>query len=379
MQTIRIGYIRKAALINIFSLALVMIMAHFADIPDVFANDKDLPPDVQVDILMKSAKKDIKAERWKDAVDSFEKAMELGINLPGEFHFLYGKALFKTESYEYSLSSLTNYLTLVGRDGEFYEEATTLVVDAGNKQKEKMRRSSESKHQQAEAASETDDGMVLIKGGCFDMGDIFDTGDVDEIPIHTVCVGDFYLGKTEVTQTQWKDIVGNNPSKFKSVDRPVERISWDDVQDFIAKLNEKTGKQYRLPTEAEWEYAARSGGWKEEWAGTNIELEIDEYAWCRSNSAKTGSNSVAGKKPNALGLYDMMGNVWEWCSDWYDRDYYRNSPAKDPEGPSEGSTRVLRGGGWKSKPEQLRTVDRNDFVPNIKKFANIGFRLARSP
>jgi len=377
MQTIRIGYIRQAALSSIILLAIMM--THCASIPEVFAKDNDLPPEIQVDILIKSAKKDMEAERWKDAVESFEKAMGLGVNLPGEFHFLYGKALYKTESYENSLSSLTNYLTLVGRDGEFYEEATTLVVDAGDKQKEKMRRASESKHQQTEAASETDDGMVLIKGGCFDMGDIFDTGDTDEIPVHTVCVGDFYLSKTEVTQKQWEDVVGNNPSKFKDPDYPVERTSWYDVQDFIEKLNEKTGKHYRLPTEAEWEYAARSGGFKEEWAGTNSEAEIDDYAWCRINSAKTGTHAVAGKKPNGLGLYDMMGNVWEWCSDWYDRSYYENSPAKDPEGPSEGSTRVLRGGGWKSKPEQLRTVDRNDFDPSIEKFANIGFRLARSP
>jgi sulfatase modifying factor 1 len=378
MQSIRIGYIRQAALSSIILLALIM-MTHCASIPDAFAKDNDLPPEIQVDILMKSARKDIEAERWKEAVGSFEEAMKLGVNLPGEFHFLYGKALFKTESYESSLSSLTNYLILVGSDGEFYEEATTLVVDAGDKQKEEMRRTSESKHQQAEAASETEDGMVLIKGGCFDMGDIFDTGDTDEIPVHTVCVGDFYLGKTEVTQKQWEEVVGSNPSKFKDADRPVERISWYDVQDFIEQLNEKAGKHYRLPTEAEWEYAARSGGFKEEWAGTNSESEIGEYAWCRSNSRNIGTHSVAGKKPNALGLYDMMGNVWEWCSDWYDRNYYEDSPAKDPEGTVEGSTRVLRGGGWKSKPAQLRTVDRNDFDPSIKKFANIGFRLARTP
>ncbi len=379
MRIIRIGYIKKAVLMNIISLALVMIMAHLAYMPDVFAEDKGLPPEVQVDIFMKSAKKNLEAERWKDAVENFEKAKELGVNLPGEFHFLYGKALFKTGGYEYSLSSLTNYLTLVGRDGKFYEEATTLVVEAGDKLEEKKRRTSESKHQHTEAASETEDGMVLIKGGCFDMGDIFDTGTEDEKPVHAVCVVDFYLGKTEVTQEQWEDVIGNNPSKFKSIDRPVERVSWHNVQDFIEKLNEKTGMNYRLPTEAEWEYAARSGGWKEEWAGTNNESEVGEYAWYYNNSAKTGSNAVAEKKPNGLGLYDMMGNVWEWCSDLYDREYYKNSPANDPEGPSEGSTRVLRGGGWKSKPEHLRTVDRNDFDPSIKKFANIGFRLARSP
>lgn len=378
IRTMQIKYVRQAVLSSIISLLLMMIVC-FNGNQTLFAKDKSLPPEVKVDIFMKSAIKDIEAERWQDAVENFEDALGLGVSLPVELHFFYGKALFKIGSYEHSLSSLTNYLTLEGRNGEYYEEAITLVVDAENKQKEKERRTSDLKQQQSVAASETEDGMLFIKGGCFDMGDIFDTGSPDEKPVHTVCVGDFYLGKTEVTQKQWKETVGDNPSKFKCDDCPVERVSWHDVRVFIERLNKSTGMHYRLPTEAEWEYAARSGGLKDEWAGTNIESEIDEYAWYRNNSAMNGTHAVAGKKPNGLGLYDMMGNVWEWCSDWYDSDYYGKSPAKDPKGPYEGSTRVLRGGGWKSKPEHLRTVDRNDFDPDIKKFANIGFRLARSP
>ncbi|MFQ5688455.1 MAG: formylglycine-generating enzyme family protein, partial [Candidatus Scalindua sp.] len=308
-----------------------------------------------------------------------EKALKLGVKLPGEFHFHYGKALFKTGDYDESLPSLTSYLTLAGKDGEYYEEAVTLVVDAKNEQEVAKLRSSESKHQRTETADETEDDMVYIKGGCFDMGDIFGDGEGDERPVHKVCVGDFYLGKAEVTQKQWTDMMGHNPSKFKCGDCPVERVSWNSVQDFIKKLNKATGMNYRLPTEAEWEYAARSGGGKEKWAWADKEFELDKYAWYYSNSARDGTHAVAGKEPNGLGLYDMMGNVWEWCSDLYDRDYYENSPVKNPEGPSDGTTRVLRGGGWKSKPEHLRTVDRNDFVPTSKKFANIGFRLARSP
>jgi len=236
MQAIRIKYIRQVVICSIFTLALIMT-AQVASVPVVFAKEKDLPPEIQLDLLINSATKDIEAERWEDAVQNFEKAMNLGLNLPGEFHFLYGKALFKTESYGYSLSSLTNYLTLAGQNGKYYEEAITLVVDAENKQKEKMRRTAESKQQQIKVASETEDGMIFVKGGCFDMGDIFETGDKDEKPVHTVCVGDFYLGKTEVTQKQWEGIIGNNPSKFQCGECPVERVSWNNVQDFIKKLN----------------------------------------------------------------------------------------------------------------------------------------------
>ena len=380
IQIIRIGYILQAALSSILSLVLMMMIIHFASIPTVFAEDKSVSAEVQVDILIKSAKSDLEVERWIDAVERFEKAMQLGINLPGEFHFLYGKALLKSGNYEHSLSSLTNYLTLVGRDGEFYEESITLIVDAENKQKEKIRLRSELKQQQTEYDGDTEYGMVLIKGGCFDMGDIFNTGAADEKPVHTVCVGDFYIGKTEVTQKQWEDIVGDNPSKFEDGDCPVERVSWHDVEDFIKKLNEKTGMNYRLPTEAEWEYASRSGGEKEQWAGTNNDEIIGEYAWYGLNAAGR-THAVAGRKPNGIGLYDMMGNVWEWCSDIYDSEYYKHSPSKDPQALRhiEGSKRVLRGGGWRSDAKSLRTTDRNSFIPTSKKFSDIGFRLARTP
>ena len=377
MQTIRTGYIRQIIISSIFLLALI-VTAQVAGMLDEFAQDKKLAPEVQLDLLVNSATKSMKAGRWEDAVQSFEKAMKLGVSLPGEFHYLYGKSLYKSGSYEYALSSLTIYLTLVGREGKYYEDAITLVVDAENKKKEVTRRTSESKQQKVEAASETEDGMVYVKGGCFDMGDIFDTGATDEKPVHTVCIGDFYLGKTEVTQKQWEDVTGSNTSKFQCADCPVERVSWNNVQNFIKKLNEKTGMNYRLPTEAEWEYAARSGGLKEQWAGTNDEEKIGEYTWY-GYTAKGRTHTVAEKTPNAIGLYDMMGNVWEWCSDWYDKEYYEISPSKNPQGPSEGHNRVIRGGSWRSKNKGLRTTDRNSFLPTSKKFSTTGFRLARSP
>ncbi|HUV08617.1 MAG TPA: SUMF1/EgtB/PvdO family nonheme iron enzyme, partial [Spirochaetia bacterium] len=160
--------------------------------------------------------------------------------------------------------------------------------------------------------------FVLIKGGCFQRGDTFGDGRADEKPVRTVCVDDFYIGKYEVTQSQWQSVMGNNPSFFKKCGEkcPVEQVSWNDIQEFITKLNTKTGKKYRLPTEAEWEYAARSGGRKEKYAGTSSDIELGKYAWYSANSG--GSIHPSGQKqPNGLGLYDMTGNAWEWCQDWY--------------------------------------------------------------
>ncbi len=377
MHTIQIEYFRQYIISSIFSVTLMMV-TYVAIMSVVFAQEKELPPEIQADILISAAKKDIQAGKWKDAVEGLEKALKLGVKLPGEFHFYYGKALFKIGNYDESLSSLTSYLTLVGKDGEHYEEAITLVVDARDEQEDAKLRSLESTHQRTEASDETEKDMQFIKGGCFDMGDIFGDGSGDEKPVHKVCVSDFYMGKTEVTQKQWIDVMGNNPSKFKCDDCPVERVNWDDVQDFMKKLNKATGMNYRLPTEAEWEYAARSGGSNEKWVGTGKESELGTYAWYSGNS-RSSTHAVAGKEPNGLGLYDMMGNVWEWCSDLYDSDYYENSPAKNPQGPSDGLHRVIRGGGWRSKAKSLRTTERNYFDPSSKKFSDIGFRLARSP
>ena len=181
--------------------------------------------------------------------------------------------------------------------------------------------------------------MVYVKGGCYQMGDTFGDGSKDEKPVHEVCVSDFLMGKHEVTQGQWKKIMGHNPSHYYDCgdDCPVENVSWNDVQEFIAKLNSLTGKKYRLPTEAEWEYAARSGGKQEKYSGGN---DFDDVAWVKQ------TRSVGQKQANGLGLYDMSGNVWEWCSDWYASDYYRKSPRENPSGPSSGSRRVSRGGSY---------------------------------
>lgn len=212
--------------------------------------------------------------------------------------------------------------------------------------------------------------MVRVPGGCYQMGDTFGDGDSDEKPVHKVCVDSFQIGKTEVTQGQWQTVMDDNPSEFKKGNtHPVERVSWQDVQGFISKLSSKTGKQYRLPTEAEWEYAARSGGRKEKYAGGNV----GAVAWYDDNSGNT-THPVALKRPNGLGLYDMSGNVWEWCQDWYDEDYYKNSPRNNPRGPKEGPLRVLRGGSWDNSAERVRAAYRAGDEPGFT-FNSLGFRL----
>lgn len=214
------------------------------------------------------------------------------------------------------------------------------------------------------------DNMVKVEGGTFRMGS---TKYDDEKPIHTVRLSDFCIGKYEVTQEEWEAVMGNNPSHFKGENKPVECVSWKDCQEFIKKLNDLTGLQFRLPTEAEWEYAARGGnrskGYK--YSGSN---NIGNVAWYWDNSNKE-THAVGTKQPNELGIYDMSGNVWEWCSDWYSSSYYSSSPADNPTGPSTGSYRVIRGGGWYYYAEYCRVSSRYDCNPDFH-ISYFGMRLA---
>jgi formylglycine-generating enzyme required for sulfatase activity len=217
--------------------------------------------------------------------------------------------------------------------------------------------------------------MVLVKGGCYEMGDTFGDGGNNEKPVHHVCVKDFYLGKYVVTQMQYTMDMAINPSleSVCGMTCPVENVSWNDVQEYIKKLSGRTGNPYRLPTEAEWEYAARSGGKDEKWAGTSNENELGEHAWFYNNS-HFQSHPVGGKKPNELGLYDMTGNVWEWMSDYYDDGYYAKSPADEPTGAETGQKRALRGGYWGDFPSWVRITRRIGLDPAAKA-AGYGVRL----
>jgi formylglycine-generating enzyme required for sulfatase activity len=186
--------------------------------------------------------------------------------------------------------------------------------------------------------------MISLPGGTFEMGSPNGQGVDHEYPKHSVRVSPFAIGKYEVTQAQWQAVMGNNPSHFKGKTLPVEQVSWDDVVKFCQKLHEKTGKNYRLPTEAEWEYAARSGS-TGRWSFGNDRSLVEEYGWHSSNS-NDRTHPVGQKKPNAFGLYDTEGNVFEWVQDWYNDDYYKQKVFDNPQGPSSGEGKVFRGSSY---------------------------------
>ncbi|MBK8193516.1 MAG: SUMF1/EgtB/PvdO family nonheme iron enzyme [Lewinellaceae bacterium] len=218
--------------------------------------------------------------------------------------------------------------------------------------------------------------MVPVKGGTFTMGSPKnEEGRYDAETQHPVTLSDFLIGKYPVTQQLWKEIMGNNPPHFKGDDLPVEQVSWDDVQEFLKKLNARyPGHHFRLPTEAEWEYAARGGNLSKGfiYAGSN---KLDEVAWYSGNSGSK-THPVGQKKANELGLFDMSGNVWEWCADWYGD--YPSQPQADPTGPESGAHRVSRGGSWSDVPLHCRVACRLYWLPGAR-YGHLGFRLAASP
>lgn len=215
--------------------------------------------------------------------------------------------------------------------------------------------------------------MVYVEGGSFIMGaNSTQNGSSDEYPAHKVALSSFSIGKYEVTQEEWVEVMGSNPSKFTGSKRPVERVTWRECQTFIQKLNKLTGRTFRLPTEAEWEYAARGGSHtnNNKYSGSNA---LGLVAWYGDNSNGT-THDVGTNNPNELGLYDMNGNVWEWCQDYYGRNYYSNSSYKNPQGPTNGSSYVYRGGGYKSISNYCNMSIRNSSSA-VNRFEDVGLRL----
>ena len=248
--------------------------------------------------------------------------------------------------------------------------------------------------------------FLLVEGGAFTMGDTTGEGTAKERPAHPVSVSDFFLGRTEVTATQFrvfaddagyvteaesagsvididarmnafvsrKGISWRNPGFEQAADDPVVWISWNDADAYVRWLAGRTGRPYRLPTEAEWEFAARERGSDLSWSGTGRAAEVGDYAWYAFNSSGR-PHTVGGKKPNTLGLFDMSGNVWEWCGDW--QEPYRSSGqgTVDPAGPAHGKYKALRGGSWRVGPHVIRATYRNGYAPGYS-HSSIGFRVA---
>jgi formylglycine-generating enzyme required for sulfatase activity len=233
----------------------------------------------------------------------------------------------------------------------------------------------------AHTDSSTGIELVQVQGGCYLMGAAEDDCDAtpEERPAHEVCVGDFLIGRYEVTQGQWKAVMGSNTSASSTCsgdDCPVDNVSWSDVQEFLAKLNGRGGAgRFRLPTEAEWEYAARSRGRPDRFSGGS---DPGKVAWWADNSGKV-NHPVGGKAPNALGLHDMSGNVWEMTSDWYGATSYATSRRDNPTGPSAGDDHVVRGGCRTGGLQNQRTTRRtfvNDRTKGAGRGGNVGFRVA---
>ena len=215
--------------------------------------------------------------------------------------------------------------------------------------------------------------MIAVEGGTFNMGATSEQGsdaESDEKPVHSVTLSGYYIGETEVTQELWEAVMGSNPSDFSGNQKPVETVSWNDCKEFITNLNNLTGMNFRLPTEAEWEYAARGGnesqGYK--YSGSNT---IGNVAWYYGNSGEATHN-VKTKSPNELGIYDMSGNVFEWCEDWYGN--YSSGSQTNPTGPSSGSNRVYRGGSWDSNARSSRVSNRFNGNPDGRYYF-LGLRL----
>ncbi|MCK6527242.1 formylglycine-generating enzyme family protein [Myxococcota bacterium] len=246
--------------------------------------------------------------------------------------------------------------------------------------------------------------FVLIPAGTFQMGtptptcpkddpftekdeyaDCMDGVSSDEMPVHRVTISKpFYLGKTEVTQAQWVAVMGTNPARFKtekagedSRNHPVENVSWDDVQTFIGRLNAKEGTTvHRLPSEAEWEYACRAGSMGAYGFGNDVG-QLRVHGWFGGNSGGK-THAVAQLRPNAWGLYDMHGNVWEWVEDRWAKDFYASSPPTDPRGASSSSYRAYRGGSYTNDADFTRSATRGDFGTPYTGHMDLGFRLAKS-
>ncbi len=398
------------------------------------AATQDLPPDMLADQYLLEATEALEQGDPQKALRAFKKIEALEVEPPPMFAYFYGKLLAEhganVEALRKGQSLLKQFVISAGRDSEYYTPTLKLLSmveakfeaarraqadDAAYAQAQQAdtaaaygeylrayptgRHAAEAQTRQQERA-ETERlaqlprelrnslGMefVLIQAGTFQMGSpATEPGrDDDEGPVHQVTISQqFYLGKYEVTQGQWQAVMGNNPSTHSRCGRtcPVEMVSWEDTQAFIAALNrQEDAYVYRLPTEAEWEYAARAGTQTVYHFG-NAASDLALYAWYGELELFGSIHPVGQKRPNAWGLHDMHGNVWEWVADWYDE--YPHGSVTDPRGPSTGALRVHRGGSWDDAAHLCRAATRRGESSTTRHFRgrsyDLGFRLARTP
>lgn len=350
-----------------------------------------LPPDVQANLHALRAQSAIEDQDYALARVELEKVLEIrtrhDMPVPVEVYFQYAVVLQRQGALEAALSNVLRYLGQAGREGESYTEALELMdrierefAEAERAERERVARAEREAREARIAATReraarelpaeiSATEFVRIPAGKFLMG----SGLVpDGVPVHQVRVSqDFELGKYEVTQSEWTAVMGENPSSQTCHRCPVTNVSWHDVQEFIGILNQSAGLAgpYRLPTEAEWEYAARAGTTGERYAS-----DLDAIAW-HGGDGDRRSHPVGEKTPNAFGLHDTLGNVWEWVQDWYGP--YSEGRVTDPVGPSEGSYRVIRGGSWGIGGTDCKAAYRLPSSPG-QRFSRLGFRLART-
>ena len=337
-----------------------------------------LAPDIEAGLHALRAQSAIEDQHYARARVELEKILELhaqhDLPVPEETYFRYAAVLQQQGALEDALNNVRLYLGQAGSRGDSYTAALQLAVRVEREIAELEKAETE------RAARKLAEGLefVRVPSGTFRMGSKSKLADPDELPLRQVRITRaFEIGKYEVTQSEWTAVMGRNPSSELCQRCPVTRVSWNDVQEFIGILNQAAGEgsSYRLPTEAEWEYAARAGATGEWYAS-----DVDTIAWHKGNSSGR-AHPVGEKAPNALGLHDMLGNVWEWVQDWYGYRDYSEWRVTDPVGPTRNpdpnSDRVNRGGGWNRDSRYCRLASRYYSAPDAR-YSYLGFRLART-
>ena len=359
-------------------LAKALLVFLFLSVPVIA---QELPPDTLADKLLLEASKALESGEQQEALQKLQEIEALDVELAPDFAFLYGKTLVEygtgAEAWRKSRSLLTEFVADTGWDSERYTQALEMLL-AVEAKLDAAGRHARLEDRLPEILEAVRAQMVHVEGGSFAMGCTPEQEKCgkDEEPVHDVQIGGFQIGKYEVTQKLWQAVMGENPSTFSNCPPcPVETVSWDDVQAFLQILN-SGGGGYRLPTEAEWEYASRGGPLSKgyQYAGSDDWAEV---AWYYEN-ADNRTHAVGQKKPNELGLFDMSGNIREWVQDCWHGSY--TSAPIDGRAWEEGNCdrRVIRSGSWYGKPSYVRSANRFWYTTYFRN-NNLGFRLALTP